>query len=738
MKILKWFFIGIGSLLVIMLLAIGLAFLYALYNPGHDISPAAYPWPKNLNAGQLDSLTLTLVGQMSLDEKVDQMDGDGGMLGWIRLGIRFGALRQFNIQYAGRNKRLNIPPIAFSDGPRGVTVGRSTAFPVAMARGATWDVELEQRVGDAIGVEMRALGANYFGGLCINLLRHPAWGRTQETFGEDPWHLGAMAVALTTGIQQHNVMACAKHFALNSIENSRFYVDVRVDPRSLHEVYLPHFKRFVDAGGSSIMSAYNKMNGTYCGHNRDLLTGILRREWGFRGFVSSDWVWGLRDGVQGALAGMDVEMPLPIHYGKKLVEAVRSGQVPESVIDESVRRIVRTKLATVTRPDPMIYGKELVANESHRMLAREVAEKSMVLLKNEDALLPLNMGKTKSLAVIGRLADVPNLGDRGSSFFRPPYSITLLQGIRQLAGEHIQIEFADGSDMDSARTLAAEVDAVVVVAGYDHRDEGEFIPQGSPDERGRRAGSGGDREKLTLHESDEQLIAAVAAANPRTLVAVMGGSAVIMESWKDLVPSILLTWYPGMEGGAAFARILFGEVNPGGKLPFSIPAAAEQLPEFDPFAESITYDYFHGYTLFDHLGTKPAWPFGYGLTYTKFELRDLKLAEAVLASGDTLHAEIVLHNTGNVAGDEVVQAYIGFPQEGILKPLKLLRSFRRVHLGPDDEAIVKFSIPVNDLAFYDPDSRAWLVEPGAYRLLIGSSSDERDLIDAEFRITATH
>jgi beta-glucosidase len=734
MKFLKWLFIGLGSLIAALLLIVGLAFLYALHNPDHKIAPDDYPWAKNMSPGQCDSLAQVLVSQMSLEEKVDQMDGDGGWLGWIRLGIRFGVLRQFNIQYAGRNERLGIPPIAFSDGPRGVTVGRSTAFPMASARGATWDTELEQRVGDAIGKEMRALGANYFGGLCINLLRHPAWGRAQETYGEDPWHLGAMAVALTGSVQNHNVMVCAKHFALNSIENARFYVDVEVEPRTLHEVYLPHFKRFIDAGGASVMSAYNKLNGTYCGHNRDLLTGILRREWGFRGFVSSDWVWGLRDGVQGAQAGLDVEMPLPMHYGEKLVEAVRSGLVGESVIDESVRRIVRTKLAFVTRPDPMTYDPGLVACEPHRMLAREVAEKSMVLLKNEGALLPLDKKSLKTLAVIGRLADVPNLGDRGSSYFKPPYTVTLLQGIRNHVAENTEVLYDDGSDPARAAALTRNADAVVVVAGYDHRDEGEFIPQGGGTAEGEQQGMGGDRKSLNLHEADERLIAAVSGANPKTLVAVMGGSAVIMESWKNQVPAILMTWYPGMEGGNAFARIVFGDVNPGGRLPFTIPKTPQQLPPFEPFAKSIRYDYYHGYTLFDHSGDEPAWPFGFGLSYTQFSYDSVAVDRDYLTNGDTLRVYLTVRNTGERAGDEVTQAYISFPLDGREKPHKLLRGFKRFRLDAGEQKLLSFEIPVSELAFYDPERRNWTIDPGEYRILVGPSADEEHLIGAGFEI----
>ena len=273
-------------------------------------------------SSDVDAGARHLLAQMTLDEKIGQMSGDTPMLSGL-IGMAHG----YNVRPfpAGENRRLGVPALQFTDGPRGVVMNHSTCFPVAMARGATWDPDLEERVGDAIGVEARSLGANFFAGICINVLRHPAWGRAQETFGEDPFHLGEMGAALVRGAQRH-LMACVKHFACNSIEDTRMTVDVRVDERTLREVYLPHFKRCVDEGAAAVMSAYNKVNGEYCGHNRRLLREILKSEWGFDGLVMSDFMWGIHDATAAANSGMDVEMPLRQHYAKKLRALVESGR----------------------------------------------------------------------------------------------------------------------------------------------------------------------------------------------------------------------------------------------------------------------------------------------------------------------------------------------------------------------------------------------------------------------------
>ena len=714
------------------------AIVLALYlNARHgrriDISPAAYPWAECTAKEGLDAVVENLLSRMTLREKVAQLSG-GSLLTLVKLGINRYLHGEIPNIYAGHNARLRIPPISFSDGPRGVVVGRATCFPVAMARGASWDRELERRVGDAMGKEARAGGANYFGGLCINLLRHPAWGRAQETFGEDPWLVGEMGVALLQGVQAHGVMTCAKHFAVNSIENSRFYVDVEIDERPLREVYLPHFKKCVDAGVASLMTAYNRLRGEHCGQNEYLLTQILRREWGFQGFVSSDWVWGIHETEAAIAAGMDVEMPRAKYYGRRLVEAVRSKRVSEAMVDRSARAVLRTKLAYAARPDALIYDRRWTACRAHVELAREVAEKSFVLLKNEGPTLPLDRDGIRKIAIIGKLAAVANLGDHGSSRVSPPYAVTLLEGLRSHLQGTAEVQFADGSDLAQAKVLAQGADAVLLVVGYGHNDEGENLTSNRKPGGDRKLGQGGDRLELGLEPEEIELIVQLAPLNAKTVVSLIGGSAITMEGWKGCVPAILMIWYPGMEGGHAWARVLFGERSPSGKLPFSIPAEASQLPPFDAFATSARYEAFHGYTLMDRSDQEPAFPFGFGLSYARFEYGALKLSQSEIHAEDSLSIEVRVRNAGDRPGEEVVQLYVGFENSAVERPRKLLRDFQKIFLGPGEEGNACLSVHGRDLAWFNPEVQRWEVETMTYTVYVGSSSRPQDLQRGQFRV----
>lgn len=543
--------------------------------------------------------------------------------------------------------RLGIEGLRFVDGPRGVARGVSTCFPVAIARAATFDYALEERVGEAIGREARAHGANVCLAPCLNLLRHPSWGRAQETYGENSDHIGEMGAAFVRGLQRH-VMGCAKHFACNSIEKSRFKVDVKVSPEVLDHLYLPHFKRVIDEGVAAVMSAYNSLNGEWCGQNYTLLTSILKEQWGFEGFVVSDWVFGIRDGIAALNAGLDLEMPGRIFVGARVARAVTRGIVPQGRIDDAALRLIRQQLRFAPVGDGN-YGAEVISSTEHRALAREVATRSVVLLRNEAvqhdggsrrSVLPLDEREVRRLAVIGRLADIANTGDHGSSHATAPYVVTPLEGLRAaLAPLGVELLHDDGSLPDRASALAAHVDAVIVVAGYDYRDEGEYAGEYPPPEfrkllprpplwllpkvliaaarlRCRESETGGgDRKSLALHTDEETLIRSVAAANTRTIVVLTCGSAVLMEKWRHSVPGILILWYPGMEGGHALADIILGRRRPTGRLPFSIPASAEHLPAFDPDAAVMEYGNLHGQALLDHLGVPAAYPYGFGLTY---------------------------------------------------------------------------------------------------------------------------
>ena len=687
-----------------------------------------------IRAGELDADTAaeTLVAQLTDVELLGLLDGDSPrrILPLIPLLLH---RRPF---VAGAVRRLGIPGIRFSDGARGVVLGRSTSFPVTMARAATWDRELEEQVGLAIGLETRARGANYSASVCINLLRHPAWGRAQECYGEDPVLTGSMASAMTRGLRV-NTMACVKHFALNSMENERFEVDVQVDEHALHEVYLPHFKAVLDAGADSVMTAYNRVRGQYMDVNRPLLTGVLREEWGFPGFVTSDWVFGTHDALGSLVAGMDIEMPLQLLRARALPAAARSGALAKSIVLASARRILRTTLlwaatAAVARP-----GRGVIASPAHRALARTVAEESTVLLKNdpvgEAPLLPLEPG-IRHLAVVGRLADRANLGDHGSSRVRPPSTVSPLQGLREsLPGTRI----TTASGVSASAAAAAEADLAIVVVGLDQHDEGESVVTGGVEVgvfgKALRSGAiralfvriahlasrfvrGGDRASLELRQTDIDVITAVAAANPRTVVVLVGGSAILTERWQQRVPALVVAWYGGMEGGRALARVLTGAAEPGGRLPFVVPTDAAHLPAFDSTAKSVVYDDRWGQRMLDADGHTPAFPFGFGLGYTTFS-HEL-LAHRFDSDGGS--AEVRVTNTGERAGSTVVQVYAA--DLSLDRPVAQLIGYRKVRLDANADTVVSIDLDARPTLQRDPETKVWSPRPGEWGILVAEHS----------------
>ncbi len=685
-----------------------------------------------------------LVAQMTHQERLECLDGDLDF--WPGLADMIGGGYVEHTFPGGSCERLGIPGIAFSDGPRGVVIEPATCFPVSMARGASFDIDLEERIGDAIGTELRIKNANFFGGVCINLARHPAWGRSQETYGEDPVLLGEMGAALTRGVQRH-VMACVKHYVLNSMENTRFCVDVTVDERVLHEVYLPHFRRVIDEGVASVMSAYNSVNGEWCGENRHLLTDVLREQWGFEGIVISDFIFGLRDAAKSVRAGLDIEMPFRMIRAQNLPEQMSSGEITQEEIDAACLRIVSTLLrfAPVFNESPQAA---LLCSTAHRALAREAAEKSIVLLRNEDALLPLPSATT--VAVIGRLASVANLGDRGSSRVSPPSVVTPLDGLREALGE-AHVMYSDASDLADAASVAAGCDVAIVVVGYTHADEGEYVglegtahlqslyPPQTPDtgalltkafERSqggeRSMGPGGDRANIRLSESDEALIEATAQANPNTVVVVMSGSAVVMESWRHHVSAIVMVWYPGMEGGHALADVLLGRVSPSGRLPLTIPVTEAHLPAFDRRGTTATYDRWHGYTKLAHEGNAAAYPFGFGLSYTTFEASNVH----AVTDSEATDVVVTVTNTGTADGIDVVQVYVGLPDSTVERAEQLLVGFARTpSMAPGETCTLTIPVPHSRLMVWRSAEQAWWLEPGNYRFSVARHSADRTAIE---------
>jgi beta-glucosidase len=682
------------------------------------MSETFFPPEKGLSTAQIEERVEAILAHATLEEKVAMMSGKGFFKQFAASGRRWGA----DLYRAGSGcERLGVPPLFFTDGPRGVARGESTCFPCSMARGATFDPELERRVGEAMAVEIRAQGCTLSGAVCVNLLRHPAWGRAQETYGEDPHHVGEMGAALAEGLQAHNVIATVKHFALNSIENARFKVDVRVDARALREIYLPHFERILDAGCASVMSAYNKVNGAYCGESYALLTDILRGDWGFDGFVHSDWVMGVYK-VHGAAAGLDIENPEPRVFGRNLVAAVEAGAVSLETVDTACRRILSTQYRFACAEDPLAdYSMSSVASPAHRALAREVAEKSAVLLKNEN-ILPFSRTQIKSLAVLGKLATLANTGDNGSSRVHAPHVITPLQGLAAAAGPSVTIRRGDETDLDAARLSAESADACVVVVGYTAREEGEFVPGDlalGHDGGANSASIGGDRLSLRLPPEQIALIRTACAANPCTLVVLVAGSAVLASEWIDGCSALLQTFYAGMEGGAALGALVFGDVSPGGKLPFSVPYTEDALPFFDSDADSITYDLWHGYWKLARDGLRPLFPFGHGLSYSRFSYRAL----AARPGSGHISLSLAVTNDGAHQADEVVQAYIGFPGQTVERPPRMLKAFRRVTLAAGETQIVRLRIAVDDLGWWCEHRHAFVIEPGEHTLYVGGSSD---------------
>ncbi len=683
-----------------------------------------------------------LVAQMTADERLWCLDGDAPTWAGLHFltqqdGYHLAPFRAAEVE------RLGIPGIAFADGPRGAVVGNATCFPVSMARGATWDPDLEERVGVAIGRELHALGATLTGAVCVNVLRHPAWGRAQETYGEDPYLVGELGAALTRGLQQ-SVMACVKHFACNSMENARFSVDIEVDEVSLHEVYLPHFRRIVDEGVAAVMSAYNSVNSEWAGQSSALLNDVLRGEWGFEGFVISDWIFGLRDAATSLSGGLDIEMPYRMVRANNLPAALASGDASWDDVDTAVTRVLATLLrfdSVLSAPKPSL---DTVGSAEHRALAREVAARSTVLLRNEpvDGVPALPLRPDCRLAVFGRLADTVNLGDGGSSDVWDLECHTVLDGLRAVAND---VTYDDDSDLTRSADVAAAAEVAVVVVGYTYEDEGEYIGAADPalgallpkaDEpavverfqqmvaalasttkpernatRPRGFSTGGDRGSLRLADRDVELIRAVAAANQRTVVVIQAGSAVVMTEWIDDVAAVVQAWYGGAQAGPGLADVLFGAINPSARLPFSIPVDEADLPPFDRDANRFRYDRWHGWWHLARTGATPAFPFGFGLSYATFALG----AVAISTSDGTIVVRGEVRNTGERDGADVVQVYATLP--ALDAPPRLV-GFTRVEVPADGTTSFEIVIDADRFATRNPQLHAWVPGAGHHLLTI--------------------
>lgn len=683
-----------------------------------DFNEALALYKQEPTQQRLAQVAERLTGEMTLKEKLYMLKGHAMKVTVINF-VTNGRFYNAEPYAAGGCKRLNIPPVLFTDGPRGIVMGNSTCFPVSMLRGATFDDGLEYRVGEVFAREASAGGANLFAGICINLLRNPLWGRAQETYGEDPFLLGKMGAALTRAVQDNGIIACPKHYALNSIEDLRFSVNAVADERTLNEVYLPHFKKCVDAGAMSIMGAYNKVNGEYCCENKALLTDILRDKWGFDGFALSDFFFGIHSAAKAVKAGLDVEMPYIFRYAM-LERLLYKGRITRYDVDVCVGRILRALIKTL--PKYKEQPKSVILSYEHTQLAREVAAKGTVLLKNRDNALPIEKGAR--IAVIGRYADKINTGDHGSSNVFSTYTVTPYQGIKRRFGEENTAVY-NGCDPYEAVNTALDCDYIVLCVGSDRLQEGEFLVN-LGNVKSKPKGSGGDRANLEIPPEDVALIRMLSQMGKKLIVNIMGGSAYVISGWKGLADAVVMSFYSGLEGGTALADILSGDVNPSGKLPFTVARDEKDYPPFLHIGsreKSISYGYYHGYTLFDKKNIEPDFPFGFGLSYTSFELK----APSLKVDGDRAVVSVQLTNTGVREGDEVLQVYVKSLNTEADRPVKLLKGFKRVGTIPGQTKIVDIEVDIDDIKFYDEKTGEWALDK-SYEFCVGT--DSADIIPA--------
>ncbi len=661
-----------------------------------------------------------LLGRLTLEEKVSMVHG----------ASKFAT---------AAIPRLGIPGRRLSDGPHGVRddvapagwnpAGNANDFATAMPAGiclaATWNPELAQAEGEAIGQEARARGIDVMLGPALNIVRTPLGGRNFEYCGEDPFLASRIAVGYIRGEQSQDVASCAKHFAANNQEFQRNSIDVSMDERTLREIYLPAFQAAVqEAGVLAVMGAYNKVYNQYCCENEYLLNKILKTEWGFKGLVVSDWN-GVHHTREAALNGMDLEMGTAVkkfenyYLASPYLDGLKSGVYPMSGLDDKVRRNLRVLFATHIL-DP---GREMGAlnTAAHQSVARRVAEEGIVLLKNEGGILPLNPDKIASIAVIGDNALRLQSRGGGSSTIKAFYEITPLEGILRRVGQRVNVTYSQGYDTNSNQGLADRAvaaakaaDLVVFVGGLNHLKGYDCEDE--------------DRKDLNLPYGQDELIQRLVNANPKTIV-VIEGTIVSMHRWIDRIPAVLQAWYPGMEGGNAVARVLFGDVNPSGKLPCTIPkelgdSPAHALGAYPGTNGTVIYKegLLVGYRWNDTKDIEPQFPFGFGLSYTTFEYSNLKVTKGGADRELPATAQFDISNIGGCEGAEIAELYVRQAKPRLPRPYKELKAFKKVFLKPGETQTISLPLPASAFAYYDPAKASWIAEQGSFEILVGGSS----------------
>jgi beta-glucosidase len=679
-----------------------------------------------------------LISQMTVEEKVRMIHASSSFT-------------------SGGVSRLGIPEFVMSDGPHGVrpehgrgwnltnnSLDSGTYLPTGVCLAATWNPQLGYAFGSVLGSEAKFRGKNIILGPGINIIRTALNGRNFEYQSEDPYLVSKMVVGFIKGVQDQGISACVKHYVANNQEFHRHTVDVQMSERALREIYLPGFKAAVqEAHVNTLMGAYNKFRGQWASQNYYLLTDILRKEWGFKGVVMSDWD-AINNTMQAIWNGLDLEMGTDLRmrnnpdYGKffmgdTVIALVKKGLVPVYLIDEKVRRILNVMYKT-----GMMGGKTSPGEyntKEHQQIAAKIAEEGIVLLKNEapqgqaNKILPLDKNSIKSIAVIGFNAERKQSMGGGSSQVRAFYEITPLEGLKDIAGKDISVSYSQGYEIkrgagpnsaliQQAADAAAKADVAIVIGGWTHGYNYSVWSDNAYDAEDF------DKKDMQMPFGQDELIKAVLKANPRTIVVLMGGGAIDMSQWINNAPAIVQAWYPGMEGGHSLAKIIFGEVNPSGKLPMSFPKKledepAQQLGQYpgDAFVHYLD-DIYVGYRYYDTYNVEPQFAFGHGLSYTNFEYTNLKVTSR--PRGATISFSI--KNTGKMKGAEITQLYVKPEHAALPRPEKELKAFDKVFLEPGQTKTVTMTLDENAFQYYNDVINKWVMEKGMYTILIGGSS----------------
>ena len=703
---------------------------------------------------QMEKRIEKLIKKMTLEEKVGLLHGNSKF-------------------YVAGVERLGIPEWSLSDGPHGVraeinrhdwayagwTNDSASNFPTGTAFAAAWNPELAYRRGEVLGEEARWRKKDVLLGPGVNIIRSPLCGRNFEYMSEDPYMNSVLAVAYIKGLQSRDVACSVKHFAVNNQETNRTTVDVECSERALREIYLPAFKAAVQEGGAlTVMAAYNKFRGEFCAENNYLVRKILRNEWGFDGVYVTDW-GAAHSTVPSMEAGLDLEMGTLIdkyedwYYANPLIEAVKSGKVPMSLVDEKVGDVLRVMIKTNVLDPKKRFGPGSMNTKEHQQATYDAAAEAIVLLKNQNNLLPLDFSSIKSLAVIGDNATRKHSNGGLSSEIKAVYEVTPLGALRAKWGDKVDIRFAQGyeklstfvegsnngqssgtfssktQESDALLKEAVEVartsDVALLVCGLNHDYDTESF----------------DRLNMDIPYGQVELIQEVVKANPRTIVVMIAGSPLNMAAVDICSPAIVWAWFNGMEGGNALVDVLSGKVNPSGKMPFTTPVSLDQSPahalgNFPGRDLKVNYeeDILVGYRWFDTKGLPVVYPFGYGLSYTTFDYSNLNTDKETYDQADTIQATFTLTNTGDREGAEVAQLYVSDPVCSVMRPVKELKGFKKVFLKPGESRRITLDIPVSSLAFYSEAQSQFVVEPGEFILQLGASaSDIKQKISVEVK-----